>query len=94
MNKKVILKDLTIGFVIGLLTTVMGCFLFLRFYTKYDFLEGVNAIKHEGYLGKLIALSAVLNILIFFLLLKFNKEIMARGVVFATIVLTIITIFV
>ncbi len=94
MNKQIIIEDLTIGFVIGLLTTVSGCFLFLRFYTKYDFLEGVNAIKQEGYLGKLIALSAVLNILIFFLLLKFNKEIMARGVVFATIVLTIITLFV
>lgn len=94
MNKQVILKELIFGFVIGLLTTVLGCFLFLRFYTKYDFIEGINAIKHEGYLGKLIALSAVLNILIFFLLLKLNKEIMARGVVFATIVLTIITIFV
>ncbi len=94
MNKQLIIKDLLIGFVIGLLTTVLGCYLFLRFNTKYDFLEGVNAIKQEGYLGKLIALSAVLNILIFFLLLKLNKEIMARGVVFATIVLTIITIFV
>ena len=65
MNKQLILKDLILGFFIGLLTTVLGCFLFLKFYTQYEFFEGINAIKQEGYLGKLIALSAVLNILIF-----------------------------
>ncbi len=94
MNKQLILKDLILGFFIGLLTTILGCFLFLKFYTQYEFLEGIYAIKHEGYLGKLIALSAVLNILIFFILLKFNKEIIARGVVMATIILTIVTMFV
>ncbi len=94
MNNQLIFKDLIIGFFLGLLATVLGCYLFLKFYTQYEFLEGINAIKHEGYLGKLIALSAVLNILIFFLLLKLNKEIMARGVVMATIILTIITMFV
>ena len=66
MNKQLILKDLIIGFAIGLLTTVLGCYLFLNFYTEYDFLDGINAIKQEGYLGKLIALSAVLNVLGFF----------------------------
>ncbi len=94
MNKQLILKDLIFGFVIGLLTAILGCYLFLTFYTEYSFLEGINAIKQEGYLGKLIALSAVLNVLVFFILLKLNKEVVARGIVFATIFLAILTMFV
>ncbi len=94
MNKQIILKDLIIGFFIGLIFTVLGCYLFLKFYTQYEFIEGINAIKSEGYLGKLIALSAVLNVLAFFVLLKFNKEIIARGIVFATIFLAILTMFI
>lgn len=94
MNKQIILKDLIIGFFIGLIVTVLGCYLFLKFYTQYEFIEGINAIKSEGYLGKLIALSAVLNVLAFFVLLKFNKEIIARGIVFATIFLAILTMFI
>ena len=94
MNNKLMIKDLIIGFVIGILTAILGCFLFLKFYTQYEFIDGINAIKNEGYLGKLIALSAVLNVGMFFLLLKLNKEVMARGVVMATIILAIVTIIV
>ncbi len=94
MNKQLILKDLIFGFVIGIITAILGCYLFLNFYTKYSFIEGINAIKQEGYLGKLIALSAVLNVLAFFVLLKLNKEVVARGIVFATIFLAILTMFV
>ena len=94
MNNKLMIKDLIIGFVIGILTAILGCFLFLKFYTQYEFIDGINAIKNEGYLGKLIALSGVLNVGMFFLLLKLNKEVMARGVVMATIILAIVTIFV
>lgn len=94
MNKQLILKDLIIGFFIGIIVTVLGCYLFLKFYTQYEFVEGINAIKSEGYLGKLIALSAVLNVLGFFVLLKFDKEIVARGIVFATIFLAILTMFI
>ena len=93
MNKKLILRDLISGVIIGLICATMGCYLFLNFYTKYDFLDGIKAIKQEGYLGKLIALSGVINVLVFFILLKFNQEIMARGVVFATIFLAVLTMF-
>ena len=58
------------------------------------FADGVIALKSQNSLGKLIALGAVINVILFFGLLKFNKELMARGVVLATIALTILTIFV
>lgn len=51
-------------------------------------------MKSQGFLGKLMTLGAVLNIGVFFFLLKIKKELMARGVVLATIILTIITLFI
>lgn len=86
--------DLFLGALIGLATTFVGMYIFLTFYAKLDFIEGIKGMKSQGLLGKIITLGAILNIIAFFILLKFNKELMARGVVLATIILTIITLFV
>jgi hypothetical protein len=51
-------------------------------------------MKLNGYLGKIITLGAILDLILFYVLLKFNKELMARGVVLALIALTLITLFV
>lgn len=94
MENKIILKELVLGCILGIISAIIGVFLFITFFTNYQFFEGVNALKSAGHLGQLITLGAILNIIIFFILLKINKEIMARGVVMATIILTIITLFV
>lgn len=90
MNK----MDLFYGFVIGFAASLVGTFLFIEFFTDYDFVEGYNILRGKGQLGKLITLGAILNIVAFFLLLKYKKELMARGVVLATIILTAITLLV
>lgn len=87
-------KDLFIGFVLGIAGAALGVFLFVTIATDYDFTEGIMLLKTQNSLGKLIALGAVVNVIIFFSLLKFQKELMARGVVLATIALTILTLFV
>jgi hypothetical protein len=43
-------------------------------------------------MGKVITLGAIINILIFFYLLKKDKELMARGIVLATIILALATV--
>jgi len=86
--------DLFIGMIIGFIATFIGVYLFLEYKTEYGFTEGIQGIKQQGFLGKLIAMGAVLNLGVFFLLLKLNKELMARGVILATILLTVITLFV
>ena len=88
------LKGLIIGFFIGIATTTIGSYFFVTIAMKTDFLEGISAIKTQGSLGKIITLGAVLNIIAFFTLLKYNKEMMARGIILATIILTIFTLFV
>lgn len=86
--------ELFYGFLIGIAGAFIGTFLFLSLATDYDYLEGVMALRSQNELGKLIALGAVVNIAIFFFLLKNNKELMARGIVLSTILLTVITLFV
>jgi hypothetical protein len=85
--------DLLYGVIIGILVAAIGVYLFMTFFTDYELLEGFTILKSQDQLGKLIALGALLNLAVFFLLLKINKEMMARGVVLATLLLTILSIF-
>ena len=85
--------DLLLGFIVGLLACVLGIFLFLTFFTDFDFMTGIESMKSEGKLGKLITLGAILDLVLFGVLLKMNKEIMARGVVLAVIFIAILTLF-
>jgi hypothetical protein len=84
---------LFIGLVIGLLVGLLGMFLFLEVFTNYNLIEGWKAMKNEGQTGKLMAIGAVPNLIVFFGLLKFDLEMMARGVVLATIIITVLSIF-
>lgn len=86
--------DLLYGALIGLLTTFIGVFIYLKISTGLSFSEALEVMKSQGLLGKVITIGAVLNIVSFFTLLKFNKELMARGVVLATILLTVLTLLV
>jgi hypothetical protein len=54
----------------------------------------MELLKSDGKLGKIITLGTVLDLIVFWALLKYYKEFMARGVILAVIVLTIITLFV
>lgn len=85
--------DLLYGFIIGLAASLLGSFLFMTFFTDYEFIEGVQILKSQGYLGKLITVGSLLDLAAFGILLKMNKELMARGVILAVFVLTIATIF-
>jgi hypothetical protein len=86
--------DLFYGFVIGVVASIIGSYIFIVAFTPYSFLGGLQILKFEGKLGKIITLGAILNLLIFFGFLKYNKELLARGVILAMFILTIITLFV
>ena len=86
--------DLLIGVFIGIIASIVGSFIFIELLTEYNFIEGVKILRFQGKLGKIISLGSVLNIIVFFLLLKFNKELIARGVILGTILLAIITLLI
>jgi uncharacterized membrane protein len=85
--------DLLIGFIIGLVSTFIGSYLFLKVKTSYDLIDDFKLLRTEGILGKVLVLGAILNIVVFYILLKKNKEMTARGVILATIVLALSTLF-
>ena len=82
------------GITIGLIAAFMGCYLFIELCTEYPFLNGIQILKSEEKLGKIITLGAVLNLFIFFGLLKFKKELMAKGIIVSLLLLTILTVFI
>ncbi len=94
MQNKNIFLELLVGCFIGLVGAFLGTFIFIHFFTQFSYFEGINNLKSAGSLGKLITLGAVLNIIIFFIFLKYDKEIIARGIVLGTFILTIITFLV
>lgn len=85
--------DFIYGFFIGISTAFIGAYLFMKIKTDFNFIEGIQIVYSQGILGKLITLGTILNVVVFFALLQFKKELMARGVVFATIILALITLF-
>lgn len=86
--------DLFYGLIIGLITSLIGSYLFIIAFTPYSFFGGLQLLKFEGKLGKIITLGTILNIGMFFILLKNKKELMAKGIILATILLTIVTLFI
>ena len=86
--------DLVYGVIIGLVASVLGTFIFITFFTDFDFITGIQAMKSQGHLGKIVTLGSILDLIIFAILLKTHKEMMARGVILAVIILTIITLFI
>lgn len=86
--------DLLLGIFMAIVAAILGSFIFIEAFTNYSFLEGFEIMKSQGELGKIITLGSILNIIVFFTLLKLDKELMARGVVLGTILLTIVTLFV
>ncbi|MFY8187105.1 MAG: hypothetical protein ACOVLC_04020 [Flavobacterium sp.] len=83
---------LLFGTILGLIVGFLGSFLFLKIFTSYEFIEGWMALKSQGEQGKLITIGALPNMLVFFILLKFDKEMMARGIVLSMILLTTLTL--
>jgi len=89
MNK----LDLLIGIVLGFLASFIGSYLFIVLFTDFDFTTGLNTLRVQGSLGKLITLGSILDLILFAVLLKINKEMIARGVIIAVIILAVTTIF-
>ena len=51
--------DLFYGIIIGIIASFIGCYLFIVAFTPYSFLGGLQILKFEGKLGKIITLGAI-----------------------------------
>ncbi|WP_228547237.1 hypothetical protein [Nonlabens antarcticus] len=81
------------GFLLGILANAIGTFLYIYFFSDHNFEYVIEKGLEQGFLGGLIGLGAILNLLLFFFFLtkrigKFQKPIQvyeARGVILSTL---------
>lgn len=66
-------KEILIGFIVALVATSFGCFLFIEFFSQYDFYTSLELIREGNLEGKVLVLGAISNFFVFFVFLKKNK---------------------
>lgn len=86
-------KKILIGFLVGLFANAAGIFLYITFFSEMDLESTLEDASRNNYLGKIIALGAILNFFPFFVFLKKNQIYHARGVVLATVLAAILIAF-
>lgn len=57
------------GFALGLFANAMGTFLYIYFMSDHSFEYVIDKGVEQGFIGSLIGLGAILNILLFFFFL-------------------------
>ncbi len=88
-NKKEVIK----GVMFALLSSLSGLVLAILFLSENDsIIESLKNSYYEKFLGKLISLGTILNVLVFFVFIKKNQDQRAKGVLLFTIFLAIFTI--
>ena len=85
--------DLLYGFLLGLLVALAGAALFILAFTHYGVAEGFSILHEQGKLGKVLALGAILDVFLFFFLLRKKREVMARGIIMTFFFLAIAGLF-
>ncbi len=85
-------RDVMIGFFIGLLANIIGIALYIILFSKEGFEGTIKSAVNFNFIGKLVSLGAILNLIAFFVLIKMNQDYKARGVLLATLLAAIIVI--
>lgn len=87
-------KEVLQGLVISSLLWLLVFVLFLLFLTPFPFNKAINGLSTQKILGKVMALCAIPNVLLFFYFIKKQKDMMAKGVILFALLLAITTIFI
>ena len=90
MNNK---KELIVGVLTGIISSFTGLILsILILFKNSSIIEILQNAYYENFLGKLISLGAILNLLVFFVFIKKKQDQRAKGVLLLTIFLAIFTL--
>ncbi|TXE07266.1 hypothetical protein FUA26_13695 [Seonamhaeicola algicola] len=85
-------KDIIIGMLVGLIANSIGLLAAATLLGNGDdFTNVIKAAANEGFLGKLISLGAVLNLIAFFIFIKKRQDYRARGVLLITVFIAVFT---
>ena len=79
-------KQLIKGFFIGLVAPIVAYIIYVAFYLEADVIETYKSLVKMNKLSHVISLSVLINLLIFFMNLKTNRELVAKGILLATFI--------
>lgn len=85
-------KDILIGVLVALFATFGGIFLYLEYFSRYEFNETLQFIKKGNLFGKVLSLAAVSNLFVFFVFIKKKQDNRSKGVLLATILIALTTL--
>ncbi|MCG2462715.1 hypothetical protein K8352_18275 [Flavobacteriaceae bacterium F89] len=90
MNTK---KEILIGFAVGLIANTIGTLLYIFLFSDLGIVETFRAAVTQGYVGSLLALGAILNLVAFFGFLKIRRDNRAKGVMVATLITALVILY-
>ena len=93
IDKINIKKEILIGFLVGILATAFGCFIFIEFFSMFDFYKSLDLIRKGSLEGKILVLGALANFFVFFTFLKKKQIYRARGVLMETFFVASVVLF-
>ena len=93
MNKKEILLGSISGFLANTVGTVFSVIILFEEINISNILRIVSNSISDNFITKLISLGAVMNLIVFFVFLRYDYEGKARGVLVATFIIAILTIY-
>jgi Na+-driven multidrug efflux pump len=85
-------KDILIGVLISLFATAGGIFLYLEYFSKYNFNDTLKMIQEGDLYGKILSLAAIPNLFVFFIFIRKKQDNRAKGVLLATILIAFTTL--
>jgi len=91
-------KDIIFGITTGLISNIIGVIFTVIFLFQEISISNIFRIINESidnnFITKLISLGAIVNLIAFFIFLKFNYVERAKGVLIATFLVAILTIYI
>ena len=79
-------KQLIKGLFVGLVAPIVTYVIYVAFYLEADVIETYKSLVKINKLSHVISLSVLINLLIFFMNLKTNRELAAKGILLATFI--------
>ena len=84
-------KEIAIGVLVSTFATFAGAFLYMEFFSQYDFEKTIQMLVAGKVFGMFLTLAAIPNLFVFFVFIKKKQDYRARGVLLATILIALFT---
>ena len=94
LNKKDVFFGLFSGFLANFLGVIITIIVLFKETNSSNIFKIINDSYLDNSITKLISLGAILNLIAFFIFLKYDYEERAKGVLLATFIIAILTLYI